>query len=284
MAPLLLKPRNLDSPREALGGGAVTPADSDDLGTTAAFLRLVSNHPDGDAMMRGLCNGPMSGYRAGAAAIHSVSQNRRDLVLDGQHGFTPLISKFGSVPVDWDFPVTRVFRTGQAEFFPVADLDERFPLLSPVTELLNPSTTDGVREPGETLVVLPIVYAGDLVAVCAIVVTHDGEWTWADYTALDGLGSVLGLWQRINHLEGLRIDTPAGKRVRSIPDGGLTERQRLIVELIRDGKSNASIAQALGYSVGTVKAEVQHLLAILAVTNRKEIVRKAQLTGLIPEQ
>jgi DNA-binding CsgD family transcriptional regulator len=261
----------------------VTPAEIDDLGTAASFLRLVSNRPDGDAIMRGLCHGPMSQYRAAAAAMHVVSQSRRDLVLDGHHGFTPLISKFGSVPVDWDFPVTRAFRTGQAEFFPVADLDDRFPLLSPINELLESSSADGARAPGETLVVLPIAYAGDLVAVCAIVVAHDGEWTWTDYTALDGIGSILGLWQRISHLEGLRLDAATGKRVRSIPDGGLTERQRLIVELIRDGKSNASIAQALGYSVGTVKAEVQRLLAMLAVDNRKEIVRKAQLTGLIPE-
>lgn len=65
-----------------------------------------------------------------------------------------------------------------------------------------------------------------------------------------------------------------------IPPGGLTARQTALIGLLREGKSNASIAQALGFSVGTIKAEIQSLLVLLTARDRKDIVVRADRAGL----
>jgi hypothetical protein len=57
-----------------------------------------------------------SAYRAVSAALHTVDDDRSNLLLAGQHGFTPRVTRFASVPVTWDFPATRVFHTGAALF------------------------------------------------------------------------------------------------------------------------------------------------------------------------
>jgi two-component system nitrate/nitrite response regulator NarL len=52
--------------------------------------------------------------------------------------------------------------------------------------------------------------------------------------------------------------------------GTLTQRERQVLSLIRDGLSNKEIAQALNVAEPTVKNHVHHLLEKLRVTNRTQ--------------
>ena len=59
----------------------------------------------------------------------------------------------------------------------------------------------------------------------------------------------------------------------------LSERERVLVGLMRDGLTNAEIASALGLSAGTVRNQVSTLLAILGARNRTEAVSIAYGDG-----
>ena len=61
----------------------------------------------------------------------------------------------------------------------------------------------------------------------------------------------------------------------------LTDRQKEVLKLIAQGKTNKDIAQFLDLSANTVKVHVTAVLQILHVTNRTEAVVMAQQLGLI---
>jgi DNA-binding NarL/FixJ family response regulator len=54
----------------------------------------------------------------------------------------------------------------------------------------------------------------------------------------------------------------------SVNDASLTTRQRQVLELIVQGKSNKETARALGLGEGTVKVHVAALFRTLGVTSR----------------
>jgi two-component system response regulator NreC len=63
---------------------------------------------------------------------------------------------------------------------------------------------------------------------------------------------------------------------------GLTGREREILKMIAEGKSNKEIADALSLSIRTVQAHRANLMAKLHMHDRTELVRYAIRKGLIP--
>ena len=61
---------------------------------------------------------------------------------------------------------------------------------------------------------------------------------------------------------------PAAKEPGDLPLASLTRRQRDVLELIVDGRSNKEIARSLALGEGTVKVHVAALLRTLGVANR----------------
>ena len=74
---------------------------------------------------------------------------------------------------------------------------------------------------------------------------------------------------------------PGGLRAASIGqlDVKLTRRQRDVLQLMSEGRSNRQIAGALGLAEGTVKVHVAAVLKALNVTNRTQAVLAATRTG-----
>lgn len=66
----------------------------------------------------------------------------------------------------------------------------------------------------------------------------------------------------------------------SAPSLHLTPRQRDVLNLMAEGKSNKEIARILGLAEGTVKLHVTGLLKVLDVNNRTQAVIKATSMGL----
>jgi NarL family two-component system response regulator LiaR len=62
----------------------------------------------------------------------------------------------------------------------------------------------------------------------------------------------------------------------------LTPREREVLELIGEGRSNKAIALALGVSEKTVKTHVGHVLAKLGVNDRTQAAVFAARAGLLP--
>ena len=60
----------------------------------------------------------------------------------------------------------------------------------------------------------------------------------------------------------------------------ITARQREVLVLMRDERSNREIAEEFGYSVATIKADITALGQSLGASGRAEILDKAKRAGI----
>jgi len=71
--------------------------------------------------------------------------------------------------------------------------------------------------------------------------------------------------------------TPAG----ADPYETLTDREKQVLKLVADGKSNKEVAEVLGISVKTAMTHREHVMEKLKLHNRTELVRFAIKQGVI---
>ena len=64
----------------------------------------------------------------------------------------------------------------------------------------------------------------------------------------------------------------------------LSERERQVLQLLAQGRSNQEIAQDLVIALDTVKRHVSHIFSKLGVTNRVQAVKQARELGLLGGQ
>jgi DNA-binding NarL/FixJ family response regulator len=64
----------------------------------------------------------------------------------------------------------------------------------------------------------------------------------------------------------------------------LTPRQREIVQLVAEGRSNKEMSRMLGISVRTIETHRSHIMQKLRLTTRAELVRYALQQGLLEEE
>ena len=62
----------------------------------------------------------------------------------------------------------------------------------------------------------------------------------------------------------------------------LTSRQKQIIEMIAEGRTNDRIARALNYSLATVKNDISAIFQFLGVNNRHDATIQAQKGHLVP--
>ncbi|NEE41474.1 helix-turn-helix transcriptional regulator, partial [Streptomyces sp. SID7982] len=71
----------------------------------------------------------------------------------------------------------------------------------------------------------------------------------------------------------------AFETARQVEEWGLTEREREVLRLVRDGASNAEIGRHLLISVPTVKSHLQHVYDKSAIRSRVQLVARLGGTG-----
>lgn len=74
------------------------------------------------------------------------------------------------------------------------------------------------------------------------------------------------------------------KNADAAASGQLTKRQHEVVMFMAKGMTNAQIANELILSESSIKQESVKIFRALAVENRRDAVRRARETGLIPDQ
>ena len=90
------------------------------------------------------------------------------------------------------------------------------------------------------------------------------------------LGATAAARRAQHRLAALRGRTPSTRRADTPSDPyGLTHRQRQVLELLADGRSDSEIAAALHISRKTVGHHVTAILAKLGVENRTHAVARA---------
>lgn len=246
----------------------------------SAFIRLVTSRPDPDSTAHALVRGPLEIYGAFAATIYVPDDAGRELELLGQWGFGPALGSYTRVPLDLDFPIVRTYLTGEAIVAPAREIMRNVLAETAMGSVLT-DLRRGIDE--VTVVAMPLQYQGVAIGASVWFCSHQGPWTWNDSSYIDGTAAILSLWLQLRSYEHSLEAAGLGSIRMDARPQLLTERQRTVLAMIRDGKSNAAIAAALGYSVSTVKNDVQALFTVLGATRRKELVRKAVEAGVLTE-
>lgn len=242
----------------------------------AEFLRLLCSQPDGDAVAFALMNGPCAAYGAVACAIYLVDAERSHLALAGESGFgRDALQRYRLIPLNVEIPGAKAFRTGDPLVVRGHEAEERFPLLSAFFE----SEPTGRQS---DWICLPLTYLGAGIGTIVIACPSGLDWGWSEQAHFAGFAAAVSLWARIVRSESDPNYLPA-RRSRS-GSVALSERQLQVLAGIRLGKPNKVIARELGYSVSTIKAEVQEILACLGAANRREAIARAQQAAIpLPE-
>ncbi len=92
----------------------------------------------------------------------------------------------------------------------------------------------------------------------------------------------LGIWvgRRLFRREPRGDEFTLNERARA--SLGITEREREVLQLLADGRSNKEIAAELGLSPNTVKTHVASLFEKLRVARRTQAILTARELGLVP--
>jgi DNA-binding CsgD family transcriptional regulator len=237
-----------------------------------AFLRLLGDNPDPQTVTEALARGPLAAFRPAVSVLAFVLPEREALFVVGLVGCEgEALRRLTTIPLAADIPATRCYRTNQVISVPSAQLVEDFPLVAPYV-MAAPPATDGEA------IVFPIRSRGGVIAVLGLDFPQRVTQPWLLRAAVASLSGPLALWTA------LQLQASDGDGAGSERRGGrslsITERQHRIIELVRQGCTNRQIAEEIGFSVPTVKAELANLCTLLGAGNRSELAARAARAGL----
>lgn len=241
------------------------------LAPLTVLLDTLTRSPHPDAVAAALIDGPGALFDARSAAVLVARPPR--LVIVGLHGYAEAeVAGLESIPMDGDYPLCRSFREGE----PIIDETDL------VAERYEGSRRPGTRWPmirdrlpGGTTVSAPIMVGGRAVGAYSLSCAGAQPWSTLHTAVLHATGAALGLW--LTHPDaGLPSDPVDGE-----DRPALSARQRVILARVAAGRTNAAIAEELGYSDSTVKQELRRAMAALRVASRSAAAEQATLLGLL---
>lgn len=243
------------------------------------YLRFLAGNPDGDAAVRALVLGALAPVSAWSAAVYATGRTGR-LEIVGNHGVTDeLTGGLRVVPVEMPLPLCEAFTTMRPIAVPAARLLERYPILQSEPRLHGDvALPDGAGD----VVFAPILHSGVAIGVLAFVQEQPTPWGPDDWQYLDGVLAATGMWlnnQRDVLVDRWRRSAPPPQR-----DVHISERQREVLEMIGLERTNREIARSLGYSVPTIKKDLQQLMKLLGTHDRRSTAGRAREIGLLPER
>jgi DNA-binding CsgD family transcriptional regulator len=243
------------------------------------FLRFLAGNPDGDAAARALVLGALAPMGAISATIYAHDR-ASTLELVGNYGFDEeLASSYRAIPVSMPMPFAEAFVSMNALAFPERELVERYPILS-----AEPTLADGsaLNNGAGAMVFAPVLNSGVAIGVVSVLMAEEHDYQPADWQYLDGITAGIAMWlnnQREILVDRWRRSAPTPQR-----EVRISERQREILELIGLDHTNGEIAKSLGYSVPTIKKDLQHLMKMLGTHDRRSTAGRAREIGLLPER
>ena len=239
------------------------------------FLRFLNGLPLANAVARALQLGPLAPLDMGAVGIVRLTNDTLEVL--GTHGYTQEeIDRYFRIPLGVSTPFTRAVEKGEVLVDDMDSLLDTFEALKMDADLWQRITD---RIGACQAVSAPIVIQGVTIGAFGGITRSKRTWTSLDFALLDGLSAVLGLWMT-NPLT--RLPKPDRLATHHTDSIHLTERQKSILLLVESGRSNTSIAQVLGYSVSTIKQELQRAMRATRAHNRIDAARRARELQLLP--
>jgi DNA-binding CsgD family transcriptional regulator len=233
-----------------------------------SYLSMLSDLPDGDAVGFAMCRGLFAPFGADLALVYAARPDGHTLDIVASYGMGRRENAvYARVTSDMHLPGVETFRMGTEKWLASEQVAETYPLAAPFFR--NVPTT------GE-MAFLPLRHRGAPVGFVVLGFSAPIEHTWHLRATIEGLLSATAMW------------VLASSAMRGTPNLSLTEvvpleitaRQREALVLMRDGRSNREIAEELGYSVATIKADITALGQLLGASGRAEILDKARRAGI----
>lgn len=114
-----------------------------------------------------------------------------------------------------------------------------------------------------------------------ILLTADVDRTWGMYELLNTLVQSLAPWLLLLEAQELSRPDPQAPWRRGKPF--VSPREEQVLMMVDLGRTNSQIAEELGYSEATIRADLLRLSKLLDVRGRHDVVRRARELGLYPE-
>lgn len=233
--------------------------DRDDA-SLGAFLSLLAASARPSTIARAIATGPLVGSALDLVLVHGLVD--QVLELRGQYGLLGEQRRLcAKLPLSSPTPHVEVLRSGLATFWDAQELLRDFPMMH---RLQLPTS-------GEFLL-LPLQMAARPLGVMSLHSSRHFERSWDLHERVAPIASALALWLQA---------TVGEPREAPLPDARLriTTRQRHVLAAVRSGLSNAAIASELGFSIGTIKADITAMSALFGAVGRHDLERKAARAG-----
>ncbi len=172
------------------------------------------------------------------------------------------IARFGRVPLSLHIPITDVVRRDQCIFINnVEQLYAEYPSLSEI---------EGMATDWELAIAWPILPFG--VGFAFLDHSIDVDENFENYLRLTG--AVIAL-----HLLREKVESPIPEYQRAVDRKrtsiDMSNRQKVILEMLSKGATNSEIALEIGYSESLVRQETIEIYRILGVSGRRELITVA---------
>ena len=233
-----------------------------------SYLWMLSDIPDGDAVGFAICRGLFAPFGADLALVYAARPDGHTLDLVASYGMGRRENAvYARVTADMHLPGAETFRIGTEKWLTREQVADTYPLAAPFFRSFPTS--------GE-MAFLPLRHRGAPVGFVVLGFSDQVEHTWHLRAMLDGLLSATVMWV----LASSALRGTANSNLTEVVPLEITARQREVLVLMRDDRSNREIAEEFGYSVATIKADITALGQSLGASGRAEILDKAKRAGI----
>jgi len=239
-----------------------------DVTPLLAYLAVLRDRPGGDAVAYAMVRGLLASHGAEMAMIYASRADGHVLDLVGSHGLGRREeAAYSIVTAEMHLPGAETYRTGAEKFLAAKHIAEDYPLSAPFFRDLPPSGDVGF---------IPLVHRGAPIGFIVLTFTGPVDRGWQLRATLQGMVDATTLWVIADNFVHGETRALNGQQ----PPLELTVRQREVLVRMRAGASTRDIAQALGYSVATIKGDIAALSATLGAQGRADLLARAKRAGL----
>ena len=251
---------------DGFGGEAIAVSEP----SLSHFFRMLADAPDGGTVAHAVCRGVLPAYGAELVTIYLATPDRTALDLFGQWGLEhELVRLYARLPMDLPSPERDAYLSGSEAFVSARMVAKHYPIVASYLKA-HPA------QARSQLAYLPLRRRGIPVGVLGLRFHQPVQRTWQLRETLDALVSGVALWASAQAATVHGTDE-GRRRLREVK---VSNRQREVLALVRDGRTNAEIARRLGYSEVTIKADLTALYKLLGASGRDDLVDKAARAGL----
>lgn len=232
-----------------------------------SYLWMLSDLPDGEAVGFAICRGLFAPLGADLALIYATRPDGHTLDLVASYGMGRRENAvYARVTTEMHLPGVEAVRMGREMWLTSRQVAETYPLAAPFFRS---------RAPEGEMAFLPLRHRGAPIGFIVLGFSGPVEHTWHLRATVDGLLSATVMWV----LASSALRGTANSNLAEVAPLDITARQREVLVLLRDGKGNSQIAEELGFSIATIKADITALGQLLGASGRAEILAKARRAG-----